>query len=368
MQRLARPLFALFSTAALLAAPCAMARSNINDPAHNPVAYSAQNTLRWDKTFAQSSRVLHQKVGYYNRLGIHIVGDLYIPKGLDLSRQHAALVVGNPYGAVKEQAGGLYAQSMAERGFITLVFDASYNGESGGQPRSLVSPEALVEDFSAAVDFLGTRAFVDRNRIGVLGVCASGGYSLAAASADPRMKAVATVVMYDLGSMVRDGLNKQQTHEARQGMLRAAAEQRYVDFEGGQPQLIIGTPQTLAADAPEFVREYYDYYRTPRGAHPRSTTASPLTSAAALFGFYPLANLKQMGERPLLLVAGEKAISRYFSEDAYQAAGPHKELYIVPGATHVDLYDRVDKIPFDKLEAFFKEKLNQPPPSSQPAR
>ena len=320
------------------------------------IAFAA-DSLAWDKTFPPSDKVTVEKVSFNNRLGINLVGDLYIPKSIDRSKKSPAIIVGHPFGGVKEQTSGLYAQQMAERGFITLAFDASYNGESGGQPRSIASPEAFVEDFSAAVDFLGTRPLVGRNRIGVIGVCGSGGFVLSAAAVDPRMKAVATVSMYDMGRDRREGLGNTMTKEDRAKALEEIADQRWKEFEGGQKKYVIGTPEAINADSPAVAREFYDYYRTPRGHHPRSTTAMSRTSNGALMNFFPFAQIETISPRPILFIAGENANSRYFSEDAYKQAAKPKELYIVPGAGHVDLYDRLKFIPFDKLTAFFTEHL-----------
>jgi uncharacterized protein len=317
----------------------------------------AADSLARDKTFPQSDMVHHEKVSFNNRLGIHLVGDLYLPKSIDRSKKSAAIVVGHPFGGVKEQTSGLYAQQMAERWFITLAFDASYNGESGGQPRSIASPEAFVEDFSAGVDFLGTREFVDRNRIGVIGMCGSGGFALSAAAIDPRMKAIPTVSMYDMGRDRRQGLGDTMTKEDRIKSLQEIAEQRWTEFEGGQKKYVIGTPEAINADSPAAAREFYDYYRTKRGHHPRSTTAMSRTSDGALMNFFPFAQIETISPRPILFIAGEKSNSRYFSEDAYKLAAEPKELLIVPGAGHVDLYDGLKYIPFDKLKAFFTEHL-----------
>ncbi len=318
---------------------------------------AAADTLAWDKTFPPSGKVTVEKISFSNRLGINLVGDLYLPKGMDRTKGSAAIIVGHPFGGVKEQTSGLYAQTMAERGFVTLAFDASYNGESGGQPRSIASPEAFVEDFSAAVDFLGTRPFVDRDRIGVIGICGSGGFAVSAAQIDPRLKAVATVSMYDMGRDRRQGLGDTMTREDRVKALAEMSEQRWVEFGGGQKKYVIGTSETITADSPAVAREFYDYYRTPRGHHPRSTTAMSLTSNGALMQFFPFAQIGTISPRPLLFIAGENANSRYFSEDAYKLAAEPKELLIVPGAGHVDLYDRMNLIPFDRLTSFFTGHL-----------
>ena len=318
---------------------------------------SAQSTLAWDKTFPQSAQVAHQKVTFYNRLGINLVGDLYVPRNLNRSRRHAAIIVGHPYGAVKEQTSGLYAQTMAERGFITLAFDASYNGESGGQPHFIASHEAFVEDFSAAVDYLGGNALVDRDRIGVIGVCGSGGFSLAAAQIDPRIKAVATVSMYDIGQATRQGLGETMDKGALKTRLAAVSAQRWAEVDGAARAMVIGTPETITEESSAIDREFYDYYRTPRGHHPRSTTAMALTGAAAMSLFSAFEHLDWISPRPVLFITGEKAHSRIFSEHAFAKASEPKELYVVPGAGHVDLYDRVNLIPWDKLTSFFTQHL-----------
>ena len=316
----------------------------------------AQYNAAWDKTFPKSDRVDQRKVSYTNRLGITLVADLYVPKDLDRTRRYPALVVGHPFGGVKEQTSGLYAQTMAERGFITLAHDASYNGESGGKPHFISSPDAFVEDFSAGVDFLGMQPEVARDRIGVIGVCASGGFALAAAQIDPRMRAVATVSMYDMGSERRSGLGHTMTEEDRRKALQDVAEQRWIEFAGGEPRYV-ALPEILPANAPPVLREFYDYYRTPRGQHPRSTTGISLTSTGSLMQFRPFDHLDDISPRPVLLIAGEQAHSRYFSEDAFRQAAEPRELYIVPGAGHVDLYDRVNLIPWDKLHSFFDQHL-----------
>ncbi len=320
------------------------------------VPAAAQYAGAWDKTFPQSDLVDHRKVSYANRLGINLVADMYSPKNLDASRTYPALIVGHPYGGVKEQTSGLYAQTMAERGFITIAHDASYNGESGGQPHFISSPEAVVEDFSAGVDFVGVQPLVDRSRIGVIGVCASGGFALAAAQIDPRMRAVATVSMYDMGSAMRDGLNHTMTDDDRRNALAAAVEQRWIEAAGGQKQYG-ALPEVLAADTDPVTREFFDYYRTPRGRHPRATTSMSVTGNPSLFQFRPFDHVDWISPRPVLLVAGETAHSRYFSEEAFAKAAEPKELYIVPAAGHVDLYHRTAIIPFDKLQSFFEEHL-----------
>lgn len=317
----------------------------------------AQDTLRWDKTFPKSDKVIHEKVSFYNRMGINLVADLYIPQNLSKTAKSAAIIVGHPFGGVKEQSSGLYAQTLAERGFITLAFDASYGGESGGQPRSIASPETYAEDFSAAVDYLGTRSYVDRNRIGVIGICGSGGFSLSAAAVDPRLKAIATVSMYDMGRANRQGLGDTMTMADRKKTLEDVAAQRYAEFEGREKRYVIGTPEVITEDASAAAKEFFDYYRTPRGQHYRSTTATTLTSSQAFMNFFPFIQIETISPRPILFIAGENANSKYFSEDAYKLAAEPKEIVIVPGAGHVDLYDRVNLIPFDKLTSFFTKSL-----------
>src|SRR5688572_8785512 len=291
---------------------------------------SAQSSLAWDKTFPRNPKVAHQKVTFFNRLGINLVADLYIPRNVDRSRRHPAIIVGHPYGGVKEQTSGLYAQTMAERGFITLAFDASYNGESGGQPHFIASAEAFVEDFSAAVDYLGRNALVDRNRIGVLGVCGSGGFSLAAAQVDPRIKAVATVSMYDIGQAHRQGLADTLNTAALRSSLVQIATQRWAEVDGEERAMVIGTPEVLTAESSAIDREFFDYYRTPRGHHPRSTTAMTRTSSAPMMLFSAFEHLDWISPRPVLFITGDHAHSRIFSEHAFARASQPKELYIVP--------------------------------------
>jgi fermentation-respiration switch protein FrsA (DUF1100 family) len=317
----------------------------------------AQRTLAWDKTFPKSDRVDHRKVSFYNRLGITLVADLYVPTNIDRSQRQAALVVGGPFGAVKEQSSGLYAQTLAERGFVTLAHDPSYVGESGGQPHGIASSEALVEDFSAGVDFLGKLPFVDRERIGVLGVCGSGGFGLAAAEIDPRIKAVATVSMYDIGQAQRQGLAATVDQGALRKTLEEVAAQRWAEVDGAERAMAIGTPEVLTASSTAIDREFYDYYRTPRGQHPRATTAFSRTSAAPMMLFWSYQHLDWIAPRPVLLITGDQAHSRIFSEHAYARASEPKELLIVPGAGHVDLYDRVNLIPWDRLQSFFGTHL-----------
>lgn len=311
----------------------------------------------WDKTFPKSDSVEHRKVSYTNRLGITLVADLYVPRNLDRLLKHAALVVGTPYGAVKEQASGLYAQTMAERGFVALAHDPSYVGESGGQPRNTASSEALVEDFSAGVDFLGSLPFVSRERIGVIGVCGSAGFGLAAAEIDPRIKAIATTSMYDIGQSSRQGLSPQLDETALKQNLDQIAAQRWAEADGTARLMPPGTPVRLTTASTAIDREFFDYYRTPRGRHSRATTGFLRTSHGAMMLSGSMPNLTWISPRPILFITGDRAHSRMFSETAYRLASEPKELFVVPNAGHVDLYDRVNLIPFDKLTAFFRQHL-----------
>lgn len=310
------------------------------------------------KTFPASDRVEVRRVSFYNRLGVNLVGEIYMPKGMNRDEKHAALIVGHPFGGSKEQGSGLYAQVLAERGFVTLAFDLSRYGESGGQPHYVASPEGFAEDFSAAVDFMGTRPFVDREKIGVIGMCGSGCFSISAASVDPRIKALATVSMYDMGRATRQGLNDVITPEQRKAILEEVAEQRWKEAAGAPVKFNNGTPLAVDENSDPVAREFFAYYRTPRGQHPRVTTQTSVNSTPAFMLYFPFELIDMISPRPLLFIAGETAHSRYFSEDAYRRAAEPKELYIVKGGGHVDLYDRVELIPFDKLEAFFKEHLN----------
>ena len=266
-------------------------------------------------------------------------------------------------GAVKEQSANLYATKMAEQGFVTLSLDLSFWGESDGQPRNAVSPDIYAEDFSAAVDFLGTRSFVDRDRIGVIGICGSGSFAISAAKIDPRMKAIATVSMYDMGAANRNGFRHSATLDQKKEILEGAAEQRYVEFLGGKTKYTSGTVDELNEDSPPIAREFFDFYRTPRGEFtpkgqsPKLTTHPTLTSNVKFMNFYPFTDIETISPRPMLFIAGENAHSIEFSEDAYKLAAEPKELYIVPGAGHVGLYNRVNYIPFDKLTSFFSKYL-----------
>lgn len=313
--------------------------------------------------FYTSDKVTVQKVTFKNQYQMNVVGNLFLPKNLDRAAKNPAIVVGHPMGAVKEQSANLYATKMADRGFVTLSLDLSFWGESDGQPRNAVSPDIYAEDFSAAVDFLGTQSFVDRNRIGAIGICGSGSFVISAAKIDPRMKAIATVSMYDMGAANRYALKRSQTLEQRKKIIAEAAEQRYVEFTGGKTLYTSGTVHELTEDTHPIQREFFDFYRTPRGeftpkgSSPELTTHPTLTSAVKFMNFYPFMDIETISPRPMLFITGENAHSREFSEEAYRLAGEPKELLIVPGAGHVDLYDRVNLIPFDKLTSFFRQHL-----------
>lgn len=312
----------------------------------------------WDKTFAKSDRVDHQKVTFTNRYGITLVGDLYQPKAR--SGKLAAIAVSGPFGAVKEQSSGLYAQIMAERGFVTLAFDPSFTGESGGEPRNVASPDINTEDFSAAVDCLGMQASVDRERIGAIGICGFGGMVLNAVAADKRIKAVVASTMYDMTRVMSKGYNDSMTAEQRAGDLEQLGAQRWKDVEQGKPGYGPVSLE-LSGGEPQFVVEYAEYYKSKqRGFHPRAINSNAswtLTTPLSFMNMPILSYIDEISPRPMLLVHGEKAHSRYFSETAYEAANQPKELMIIPGANHVDLYDQVEIIPFDKFETFFAQHL-----------
>lgn len=312
----------------------------------------------WDKTFPKCAKVDHQKVTFKNRYGITLAGDLYLPKNRGDQRL-AAIAISGPFGAVKEQSSGLYAQTMAERGFITLAFDPSYTGESGGEPRNVASPDINTEDFSAAVDFLGLHPSIDRARIGIIGICGWGGMALNAVAVDKRIKAVATSTMYDMTRVMSKGYNDSVTLEQRTQTLEQLSRQRWADAESGTPAY--QPPyNVLHGGEAQFLVDYHDYYMTRRGYHARavnSGNAWTQTTPLSFMNMPLLTYIKEISPRPVLLIHGEKAHSRYFSETAYEAAAEPKELMIIPGASHVDLYDRTDVIPFDKLQSFFEQHL-----------
>ena len=313
--------------------------------------------------FYRSDKVEVQKVTFKNQYKMNIAGNLYLPKDMDKSKKHAAIIVGHPMGAVKEQSADLYAVEMAERGFVTMSVDLAFWGGSDGQPRNAVAPELYAETFSAAVDYLGTGPFADREKIGAIGICGSGSFAISAAKIDPRLKAVATISMYDMGAANRNGLNHSLTLAQRKQIIADAAEQRYVEFQGGATKYTSGTVHEITEKSNPIEREFYDFYRTPRGeftpagSSPLLTTHPTLSSNTKFMNFYPFNDIETISPRPLLFITGDQAHSKEFSEDAYKRAAEPKELYYVAGAGHVDLYDRVELIPFDKLESFFKANL-----------
>ncbi|CAI3945491.1 DUF1100 family (FrsA) [Commensalibacter communis] len=313
--------------------------------------------------FYQSHEVTSQKVTFQNQYHMNVVGNLFLPKNLDKTIKHPAIIVGHPMGAVKEQSANLYAIKMAEQGFVTLSLDLSFWGESAGTPRNAVSPDIYAEDFSAAVDFLGNESFVNKDKIGVIGICGSGSFAISAAKIDPRLKAIATVSMYDMGAANRHGLNHSLTLEQRKQILQRTADQRYVEFQGGKTEYTSGTPEKINEHSNPIEKEFYDFYRTPRGEFipkgqdPATNTHPTLTSNIKFMNFYPFNDIETISPRPLLFITGDHAHSKEFSEDAYKKAAEPKELYIVPDAGHVDLYDRVGLIPFQKLTVFFNHYL-----------
>jgi fermentation-respiration switch protein FrsA (DUF1100 family) len=335
---------ALFGSVALLG--CRSGQSSLT-PATSTTneATAMQLTQEWDKTFAKSDKVDHQKVTFKNRYGITLAADLYLPKNR-ASERLPALAVGGPFGAVKEQSSGLYAQTMAERGFVTLAFDPSYT-------------DINTEDFSAAVDFLGPHPSVDRGRIGIIGICGWGGMALNATAVDKRIKAVVASTMYDMTRVMSKGYNDSATLEQRTQTLEQLGRQRWQDAEKGTPAYGPVSNELKGGEA-QFLVDYHDYYRTPRGFHPRAVNSNAswtLTTPLSFMNMPILTYIAEISPRPVLFIHGEKAHSRYFSETAYAAAAEPKELMIIPGASHTDLYDRVDKIPFDKMTTFFRTNL-----------
>jgi hypothetical protein len=316
-------------------------------------------TSEWDKVFPRSEKADHEKVTFTNRYGITLAADLYLPRGRSANRL-PALAVAGPFGAVKEQSSGLYAQTMAERGFVALAFDPSFTGESGGEPRNVASPDINTEDFGAAVDFLGLHEAVDRERIGVIGICGWGGMALNAVAADKRVKAVVASTMYDMTRVMSRGYNDAMTPEQRAKALETISRQRWEDAANKTPAYQPPYNKLNGGEA-QFLVDYHDYYMTPRGYHKRavnSGNAWTLTTPMSFMNFPLLTYIVGIAPRPVLLVHGEKAHSRYFSGTAFEAAAEPKELLIIAGANHVDLYDRMEVIPFDRLQSFFEEHLS----------
>ncbi|WP_141679448.1 alpha/beta hydrolase [Ensifer adhaerens] len=324
---------------------------------------AAQDMSRGAANFYTSDKVTVQKVAFKTQYQTTVAGNLFLPKALDRAAASPAVIVGHPMGAVKEQSANLYATRMAEEGFVAMSIDLPFWGESEGKVRNLVSPDIYAEAFSAGVDFLGSQAYVDRQRIGGIGICGSGSFIISAAKIDPRIRAIATVSMYDMGAAFRDALNHSQSVEQRKQFIAAAAEQRWGEFAGSETQYMGGTVLELTADTDPVQREFYDFYRTsrgeftPKGATRQTTTKPTLTSSVKFMNFYPFNDIETISPRPMLFISGDQAHSREFSEDAYKRAAEPKELVWVKGAGHVDLYDRVDLIPFEKLKGFFDQHL-----------
>ena len=316
-------------------------------------------TQEWDKVFPKSDKVDHKKVTFHNRYGITLAADMYTPKSV--VDKLPAIAVSGPFGAVKEQSSGLYAQKMAELGFLTIAFDPSYTGESSGTPRYVASPDINTEDFCAAVDFLSVQENVDPERIGIIGICGWGGMALNAAAIDTRIKATAAMTMYDMTRVTANGyFDAEDSEQARFEKKKAMNAQRIEDYKSGSYALAGGVVDPLPEDAPQFVKDYYAYYKTPRGYHSRSLNSNGGWNVTSSLSFLNMPILQYSSEirSAVLLVHGEKAHSRYFSETAYsKLTGDNKDLLIIPGANHTDLYDQMDIIPFEKLNAFFTEYL-----------
>lgn len=334
------------------------ARTNGNNQTKDKRMEKLELTQEWDKVFPKSDKVNHSKVTFRNRYGITLAADLYIP--VNASGKLPAIAVSGPFGAVKEQSSGLYAQTMAERGFLTIAFDPSYTGESGGQPRYVASPDINTEDFSAAVDFLSIRDDVDPERIGIIGICGWGGLALNAAAMDTRIKATATSTMYDMSRVNADGYFDSMDADKRYELREQLNAQRTIDAKNETYALGGGVADPLPDDAPWFVKDYHSYYKTERGYHERSLNSNNGWNVTSALSFINMPQLSYSSEirNAVLVIHGEKAHSRYFSEDAFKKLkGDNKELLIIPGAVHTDLYDRMDVIPFDKLQSFFQEYL-----------
>ncbi|MRH72014.1 alpha/beta hydrolase [Lactobacillus reuteri] len=338
--------------------------------------YSVKPLTEDTRVFKVNPKIEVKEVRFQNRYSFMVAGDLYLPENFDPKKKYAAIVISGPFGAVKEQASGLYAQTLAERGFVTMAFDQSTTGESSGEIRNMASPDIFVEDFSAAVDFFGTQEYIDREKIGAIGICGLGSHVLTAASIDVRIKAVATSVMYDMAESMWSGLNNSKTEEERDKEKQYLAKIRWEDVDqdvhlGGFHELPFDEngnpvradklfPDELPADADPVTTEFFNYY-VKRAYHPRAINSAMIWDATSPWGYYnfPLQQRIEKITAPKLIVTGEKAHSRYMAEDAYKRLTDPKELVLVPNATHTDLYDQMDKIPFDKFESFFKENLNK---------
>ncbi len=345
----------LLMVAATMGTTAAMAENN-QEKGRN--MEKLELTTVWDKTFPQSEKVDHSKITFVNRYGITLAADMYVPK--NAAGKLPAIAVSGPFGAVKEQASGLYAQTMAERGFLTIAFDPSFTGESGGHPRYVASPDINTEDFSAAVDFLSTHDRVDPERIGIIGICGWGGLAVNAAAVDTRIKATVASTMYDMSRVNANGYYDSMDSEQRYELRKQLNAQRTADARNGMYEPGGGVPDPLPEDAPQFLKDYHAYYKTRRGYHERSLNSNGGWNKTSALSFInmPLLSYSDEIRSAVLLIHGEKAHSRYFSEDAFKKLqGANKELMLIPGASHVDLYDRVTIIPFDKLETYFKTYL-----------
>jgi fermentation-respiration switch protein FrsA (DUF1100 family) len=305
-----------------------------------------------------SDKVTVKKITFKNEYNMKISGNLFVPKDLDKNTTHPAIIVGAPMGAVKEQSANLYATKMAEYGFVTLSFDQAFWGDSDGSPKNSVAPDIYAESFSAAADYLTTQKFVNKDQIGVLGICGSGSFAISEAKIDSRLKAIATVSMYDMGEVVRSGIENSQSLSQRKSVIDQASNERTAETAGKATEHTSGTPEEINPNSDAISKEFYDFYRTQRGAA-NTTTHPTFTSFVKFMNFYPFNDIDTISPRPMLFIAGENAHSRSFSEEAYAQAGDPKELYIVPNAGHVDLYDRTDLIPFDKLNSFFSTNLEK---------
>lgn len=347
--------------ALLLTGFTAAGAANVTDecnPSNQQNMEKLELTSEWDKVFPQSDKVNHSKVTFHNRYGITLAADLYVPK--QAVGKLAAITVSGPFGAVKEQSSGLYAQMLAERGFLTIAFDPSFTGESGGQPRYVASPDINTEDFCAAVDYLSTRDDVDPERIGILGICGWGGMALNAAAIDTRIKATVTSTMYDMSRVTANGYFDSMDADQRYELRRQLNAQRTADYRNGTYERAGGVVDPLPADAPQFVKDYYDYYKTPRGYHKRSLNSNDGWNKTSALSFLNMPILTYSNEirSAVLMIHGDKAHSCYFSRDAFKKlTGDNKELLLIPGANHTDLYDNLKVIPFDRIESFFREYL-----------
>lgn len=340
------------------------ASATITAPAETIVASQLDNS--WDKKFPVNANVKQQKITFHNRFGITLVADMYVPKNVQKGQKLPAIALAGPYGAVKEQVSGRHAQELAGRGFVTIAFDPSFTGESAGLPRNTTSPDINTEDFLAAVDYLSNCELVDANKIGILGICGWGGFALNAGAQDPRIKAIVASTMYDMSRVIQngyfdDGKSTEELKKARLAARKQLAAQRTLDYKNGYYAMAGGVPLQVTENDPQFVRDYHSYYQTKRGHHERSfgsTTGATLSSVLNFTNASINMFIDEI-EAPVLLIHGEKAHSRYFSEAAYKKLkGDNKELLIVPGAVHTDLYDRMDVIPFGRIEDFFKKAFS----------